>query len=151
MFFRHVFLLTVSGISSVSVLRCHKAATGSTTSHLALFPVQCEYTEDSDTVSTDHTEAKTLESASGDASSLARPAHRLALLLELLQVLCEVDADAHHHVLGDQLPLPGVVVHLVEDVRKGLVAGQPSGGRTGMGGGEGEGARGVRRRRWVQR
>lgn len=54
------------------------------------------------------------------------PAHRLALLLELLQVLCEVDADAHHHVLSDQLPLPRVVVHLVQDVQEGLVAGQPS-------------------------
>lgn len=83
----------------------------------------------SDTLSTKQTNSCLQE-------TLARPAHRLALLLELLQVLCEVNADAHHHVLGDQLPLPGVVVHLVEDVHKGLVAGQPGSGQTEMGRGE---------------
>lgn len=53
-------------------------------------------------------------------------AHRLPLLLELLQVLGQIDADAHHHVLGNQLPLPRIVIHLIQDVQKRLVAGQPT-------------------------
>lgn len=52
-------------------------------------------------------------------------AHRLPLLLELLKVLGEVDANVHHHVLSYQLPLPSVVVNLIQDVQKRLVAGQP--------------------------
>lgn len=53
-------------------------------------------------------------------------AHRLSFQLELLQVLGEIDANAHHHVLGNELSLPSVVVHLVQDVQKRLVAGQPT-------------------------
>lgn len=51
--------------------------------------------------------------------------HHLALLFELLQVLCELDADIDHHVLSDQLPLARIVVHLIQDVQKGLVIGEP--------------------------
>lgn len=53
-------------------------------------------------------------------------AHRLSFLFELLQVLGEIDANAHHHVLSNQLPLPRIVTHLIQDVQKGLVAGQPT-------------------------
>lgn len=51
--------------------------------------------------------------------------HHLALLFELLQVLCELNADIDHHVLSDQLPLARIVVHLIQDVQKGLVIGEP--------------------------
>lgn len=57
--------------------------------------------------------------------------HRLALHLELLQVLGEFDADVHHHVLSNQLPLSCVVVHLIQDVQEGLVVGEPMGGGGG--------------------
>lgn len=52
--------------------------------------------------------------------------HHLSFLLELLQVLGEVDANVHHHVLGNQLSLPRVVVHLVQHFQKRLVAGKPT-------------------------
>lgn len=42
--------------------------------------------------------------------------HRFALLLQVLEVLGELHAHAGHHVLSDELPLAGVVVHLVEDL-----------------------------------
>lgn len=57
--------------------------------------------------------------------SFAYPAHRLSLLFDLLQVLVEIDADVYHQVLCNQLPLARVVVHLIQDVQKRLVAGQP--------------------------
>ncbi|TNN40050.1 hypothetical protein EYF80_049785 [Liparis tanakae] len=41
-------------------------------------------------------------------------------------VLGEVDADVHHQVLGDQLPLPRVVVRLVQHLQERLVAGEPT-------------------------
>lgn len=52
--------------------------------------------------------------------------HHLSLLFEFLQVLCELDADIDHHVLSDQLPLARIVVHLIQDVHKGLVIGEPN-------------------------
>lgn len=52
-------------------------------------------------------------------------ADHFTLLLELLQVLGEINADIHHQIFSDQLPLPSIVVHLIQDVQKGLVAGQP--------------------------
>lgn len=51
--------------------------------------------------------------------------HHLALLFEILEVLCELDADIDHHVLSDQLSLARIVIHLIQDVQKGLVIGEP--------------------------
>lgn len=52
--------------------------------------------------------------------------HPFALLLEILQVLGELHADARHHVLGHQLSLAGVVVELVEDLLEGGVVAEPA-------------------------
>lgn len=52
--------------------------------------------------------------------------HPFALLLEVLQVLGELHADARHHVLGHQLSLAGVVVELVEDLLEGGVVAEPA-------------------------
>lgn len=60
------------------------------------------------------------------AKTVSWSAHHLSFLLELLQVLGEIDANVHHQILSDQLPLPRVVIHLVDHVQKRLVAGKPA-------------------------
>ena len=44
--------------------------------------------------------------------------YRLPFLLDLLQVLSEIDANVHHHILGNEFPLARIVVCLVQDVQK---------------------------------
>lgn len=52
-------------------------------------------------------------------------------MFEFLKVLGELDTDAGHHVFSDELPLPGVIVQLVQDLLKRCVIAESA---TGGGG-----------------
>lgn len=60
--------------------------------------------------------------------------HRFTLLLQVLQILCEVHAHGGHHVLSDELPLARVVIELVQDLLERSVVAESAAqdGRVGM-------------------